>query len=392
MAEIVLPRLGWTMEQGIFMGWLKRDGESVKAGESLYGVEGDKSYQEIEAIESGALRIAAGGPKNGDTIPVGAVLGHIEVAGQTRSPAAATFIQHAADEKPVLLNQIITKKSFPTATQELPIDQAVTPRARKAARDHSVEVGSLKGTGRNGRILERDVLKSAEATPTRPASPLRQIIAQRMVHSLRTAAPVTLTSTVDAENLVNLRNQCKAITNDNESQVPSFTDFFIKLAAIALLKHPDLNSRWEQNGIVNLAEINIGLAVDTPAGLLVPVVRDVPSLSLRQLASQTAALIEKAISRQLDPAELKGGTFTVTSLGTYGIDAFTPIINWPECAILGIGEIRKRAVVVDDQIVARYTATLSLTFDHRLIDGAPAARFLQSLRSGVENPSAQLLE
>jgi pyruvate dehydrogenase E2 component (dihydrolipoamide acetyltransferase) len=110
------------------------------------------------------------------------------------------------------------------------------------------------------------------------------------------------------------------------------------------------------------------------------------------VASRTAALIEKAISRHLEPAELQGGTFTVTSLGTYGIDAFTPIINWPECAILGIGEIRKRAVVVDDQIVARHTATLSLTFDHRLIDGAPAAHFLQSLRSGVENPSAQLLE
>lgn len=392
MAEIVLPRLGWAMEQGIFMGWLKHNGESVKAGESLFGIEGDKSYQEIEAIESGTLRIPAGGPKNGDTIPVGAVLGYIEVAGQTWSPGVAVGSQHASAEKPVPSRQVTTENSIPTAAQGLPVRQAVTPRARKAAKDHAVDIGSLAGTGRNGRILERDVLSSAEATPAQPASPLRQVIAQRMVHSLRTVAPVTLTSTVDAENLMNLRNQFKTIGTAKESQVPSFTDFFIKLAAIALLKHPDLNSRWEQNGIVKLAEINIGLAVDTPAGLLVPVVRNVPSLSLRQLASRTAALIEKAISRHLKPSELQGGTFTVTSLGNFGIDAFTPIINWPECAILGIGEIRKRAVVLDDQIVARYTATLSLTFDHRLIDGAPAARFLQSLRSGVENPSAQLLE
>lgn len=392
MAEVVLPRLGWTMEQGIFMGWLKRDGENVETGESLYAVEGDKSYQEIEAIESGTLRIAAGGPKNGDTIPVGAVLGHIEVVGQISSPAAATGSPRAAAIKPVLSNLVHTEKTYPIASQDLPVSQAVTPRARKAAREHGIEVGFLTGTGRNGRILERDVLKSAEDSPTRPASPLRQIIAQRMVHSLRTAAPVTLTSTVDADNLVNLRNQFKTLGGTNESPVPSFTDFFIKLAAIALLKHPELNSRWEQNDIVKLAEISIGFAVDTPAGLLVPVVRNVPSLSLRQVASRTAALIEKAKSRQLEPAELQGGTFTVTNLGTYGIDAFTPIINWPECAILGIGEIRKRPTVVDDQIVARYTATLSLTFDHRLIDGAPAARFIHSLRSGIENPSTQLLE
>ncbi len=168
--------------------------------------------------------------------------------------------------------------------------------------------------------------------------------------------------------------------------MPSYTDILVLLCACALAQHPVLNSRWENDRIVLADGIHIGIAVDTDAGLLVPVVRDVPRLSLAQLAAQTRDLIERARQRQLAVAELQGGTFTVTSLGAFGIDAFTPILNPPECAALGVGRIQRCPVVDGEQIVIRDRLTLSLTFDHRITDGAPAARFLQTLRGLIENP------
>ena len=444
MTDIVLPRLGWTMEQGVFMGWLKRDGESVKAGEPLFSVEGDKAVQEIESIAGGTLRIAADGPKEGDTVPVGTVLARIEpasgaaassqVAGidskprpatdpipsgpvlasklETHRPASPSVrrlarelgveIASAAGQGPggrIREEDIRSMHSRQAAPAETPRHRPITPRARKAARENGVDVGAVEGTGRNGRVRERDILGHTPPAPVTPreaqprrGSPLRQVIAQRMVHSLRTTAPVTLTSFVDATNLVNLRNQFKAIAEETDPAVPSFTDFFIKLTALALRKHPDLNARWQDDGIVTLSDIHIGLAVDTPAGLLVPVVRNADALSMRQLTARTAALAENARARKLKPEEMQGGTFTVTSLGAFGIDAFTPIINWPECAILGVGAIRKQPLVVENRIVARHAVALSLTFDHRVVDGAPAARFLKGLRDAVENPSAWLVE
>ena len=388
MTEIVLPRLGWTMEAGVFMGWLKRDGESVKAGEPIFSVEGDKSVQEIEALAGGTVRIAADGPGEGDTIPVGAVLGHIEPV-----DCGGKFPNLPEVERIKAVS--VGRDSIPADRPIEPVadlveshTQAITPRARKAARERGVDVEGIVGTGRNGRIRERDIPHPRQ--PQR-VGPHRKTIAERMLHSHRTTAPVTLTSIIDATNLVNLRHQFKVITSGGVS-VPGFNDIFVKLTSLALQMHPEMNVRWHDDGIVAIPEIHIGLAVDTPAGLHVPVIRDVPSLTLRQLAVRTKSLVEKAQSRTLAPDEMRGGTFTITNLGAFGIDAFTPIINWPECAILGIGEIRKQPVVVDDRIVARHAVTLSLTFDHRLVDGAPAARFLKTLRTAVENPSAWLVE
>jgi pyruvate dehydrogenase E2 component (dihydrolipoamide acetyltransferase) len=172
--------------------------------------------------------------------------------------------------------------------------------------------------------------------------------------------------------------------------VPSYTDLFVKLSASALEKHPILNSRWEDDRIVTPEGIHVGIAVDTDTGLVVPVVRDVPRLSLQELSLRSRDLIERARQRKLSAAELQGGTFTVTSLGALGIDAFTPIINYPECAILGVGCIRRCPVVLDDQIVIRDLVTLSLTFDHRITDGVPAARFLQTLSGLIENLTGAL--
>jgi pyruvate dehydrogenase E2 component (dihydrolipoamide acetyltransferase) len=203
-----------------------------------------------------------------------------------------------------------------------------------------------------------------------------------MIESLHSTAPVTLTSVIDATKLVALREQFKG---RGESS-PSFTDLFVKLSAMALLEHPILASRWTDAGIAPSERIDIGIAVDTDAGLLVPVVRDVPALPLAELAARSRELIERARGGTLSLSELRGGCFTVTNLGAYGVDAFTPIINPPECAVLGVGRISRQPVMDGNRIVGRDLVALNLTFDHRIVDGGPAARFLQTIARCIENP------
>ena len=252
-----------------------------------------------------------------------------------------------------------------------------------------IDWSKLKGGGRTGRIRERDVADVARISPA-PAersihlTPLRRTIAARMVASRQSTAPVTLTSVVDATNLVNLRNQFKMVANG--LPVPTYTDFLVKLTAVAIQKHPLLAARWSETGLTTAKRIDIGIAVDTDAGLLVPVLRDVPALGLRQVAEQMRELIGRAHRGTLSMSEMQGGRFTITNLGAFGIDAFTPIINPPECAVLGVGRIERRPVMDGERVIGRELLTLSLTFDHRIVDGAPAARFLQTLAKCIENP------
>jgi pyruvate dehydrogenase E2 component (dihydrolipoamide acetyltransferase) len=203
--------------------------------------------------------------------------------------------------------------------------------------------------------------------------------------------PVTITSRVDATNLVSLREQFKAT---GQKPVPAIHDIIAKLLAEVLNQFPLLASRWEGDAIVqpDADQIHVGLAVDTPEGLIVPVIRQVSRLSLIALAAESARIIQKARDGKLSTSEMQGAVFTITNLGAFGIDAFTPVINLPETAILGLGTIRREPVVADDgRIEVRQIMTLSLTFDHRVIDGAPAARFLQSLVNAIANPAARLI-
>ena len=262
----------------------------------------------------------------------------------------------------------------------------------------------LTGSGRTGRIRERDVraavvqaarLPDAGEPPAPrgaavPVRSVRRTIARHLLDSHHATAPVTLNASADATNLVNLRNQFKA-ARAADVLVPSYTDFLVKLSAVALQRHPLLNARWEDEAVRLLPEVHVGVAVDTDAGLLVPVLRDVPSLTLKQVAARSRDLIGRARAGRLGADDLQGGTFTVTNLGAFGIDAFTPIINPPQCAVLGVGRIRREPVVLGEQVVVRDRVTLSLTFDHRIVDGAPAARFLQTLCGLIENPSPWLM-
>ena len=382
---ITVPRLGWNMDQGVFVGWLKADGATVRAGEALFTLESDKATEDVEGFEDGVLHIPADGPRKGDVVAVGAVIGYVlqpdEPIGVGPASRAGPGAPIAAGTPPVPLG---SPDLLDAPVRARP---ASSPRARRAAANLGVDWRNAKGTGRTGRIRERDVLALAAAAP---AHSTRRVIAERMLTSHRSTAPVTLTTTVDATNLVNLRDRWKAASANSDDLVPTYTDLFVKAAAIALEKHPLLNARWEDDRVVSSAGIHIGIAVDTDAGLLVPVVRDVPRLSATELAIRTRDLIDRARRGKLSASELQGGTFTVTSLGALGIDAFTPIINYPECAVLGVGRIRRCPAVHDDQIVIRDQVTLSLTFDHRIVDGAPAARFLQTLSAVIENPGGAL--
>lgn len=454
--EIVIPRLGWSMEEGTFVGWSKRDGDPIRRGDILFELEGEKACQDIEAVDEGILRIPPTGPQPGAVLKVGAVVGYLVEAGEslpwndasskaaearpepreTILPGAAPSVRRMARQAGIPLANLAgtgpggrvlsvdveragesrggrattVKASSGAAVAAAAAAAAgapfASPRARRVAGELGVDWRQLAGTGAGGRIRERDVRAAAvsgdAAANSRrlssaggqrvPLTSRRKLIAQRMVVSRQQTVPVTLTGRADATNLVNLREQFKAVGG---GAVPSYQDIITKLVADALSRHPLLAGRWDDDAIVLPAAdaIHIGMAVDTEQGLIVPVLRSVRGLSLLELAEQSRSLATRARSEALSAAEMQGSVFTITNLGAFGIDAFTPVINYPETAILGLGTIRREpAVLPDGRIAPQHQIALSLTFDHRILDGAPAARFLQDLASGIANPSASLLQ
>lgn len=448
--EITIPRLGWSMEEGIFAGWMKKDGDVVRPGDVLFELEGEKALQEIEALDEGILRIPPDCPAPGSVLKVGVVIGWLvsdneaapwESESTTGAPSTAAesgastdvrdadLAQHAAaspsirrlarslgitltqvvgtgvqgrlteDDVRTAASRRLTSHTAATATNAW-LESQATPRARRTAKRLGIDWKKLTGTGRNGRVRERDVLAVEKLTPSGqtsqsglriPISGRRKVIADRLSASVRETVSVTITSRANATNLVSLRAQFKSV---ERAVVPAYHDIIAKLLGGCLIDAPLLAGRREGDEIV-LAQpdgIHIGLAVDTPEGLIVPVIRNVVGQSLPTLASETARIIRRAKEGRLSANEMQGAVFTITNLGRFGIDAFTPVINSPETAILGLGAIRTEPVVTDDErIIVGQVITLSLTFDHRSIDGAPAARFLQSLVKAIENPAACLL-
>ena len=440
--EITIPRLGWSMEEGTFSGWLKQDGDTIQCGDPLFELEGEKAIQEIEAVDAGILRIPANGPQPGSMVKVGAVVGYLVAEGESLPvgqtpdasaivsgnqelsegtpslptetvavdaalpPAAGPSVRRLARESGVALDQVegtgrggrILAEDIQRATSQrtrstrTPI---ASPRARRVAAELKIDWTQLTGSGAGGRIREQDVLAARRAPAAGQRIPLtsrRKVIAQRMVASRQHTVPVTLTTKADAANLVNLREQFK--TTKGESPIPGYQDIITKLVAGVLRQYPLLAGRWDEDAIVLPAEneVHIGMAVDTDDGLLVPVLHNAAQLSLIELAAKSRQLVGQARAGKLAAADMQGSVFTITNLGAFGIDAFTPIINVPETAILGLGAIRREPVVLDDGgIVSRHQLTLSLTFDHRILDGAPAARFLQDIATAIANPSAALL-
>jgi pyruvate dehydrogenase E2 component (dihydrolipoamide acetyltransferase) len=453
--EITIPRLGWSMEEGILVEWLKAPGEYVRSGEMIFLLEGEKAAQEIEALDSGYLCVPDNAPRPGATVKVGQVIGFLLAEGEAPVPempretassiratrpqiqdaattsvtptnalpsatgtmprAAGPAARRLARESGIDLNAVFTPdptgrvlcediqrtaKTQRHSVQPVSPAQIATPRARRRARELGVDWTQLPGTGRNGRIRERDVISQPKATAGSqthspepapvtlgkhtPASKLRRILAQRMFAGVTQAAPVTLTTKVDAAPLVAYRANLKNLAP--KSQAPSFNDILIRLAAQTLRALPELNACWHRDGIHAYEAIHIATAVATPEGLLAPVIRHADQLSVAQIAEQTRQLIAQARAGRLNQTHLEGGTFTVTNLGMFGIDTFTPILNLPQAGILGVGRIVEEPVVRAGRLEIGHTLSLSLTFDHRVVDGAPAARWLQFLCERIQTP------
>lgn len=388
--EIVIPRLGWTMEEGTFISWLKKDGDRVQRGEAIFNLEGDKALQEIEAVDEGILRIPDTGPVHGSTVKVGAVIGYLVAVGESTPSAsnARMSLQQEADSQLTECGIGVQPLVVHSQTGNLRHNEkhAVTasPRARRVAIELGIDWKGLSGTGAGGRVRESDVRAAAGKGLRLPMTTRRRVIAQRMIASRQWTVPVTITTKADATNLVNLRDRLKSV--ESPSPIPSYQDIITKVVAEAIKQHPLLAGRLEESAIIVPADnqIHLGMAVDTEDGLVVPVIRNVGELTVAEIANQSRRLVERAHDGTLTAAEMQGGVFTITNLGAFGIDSFTPIINSPETAILGMGAIRREPIVLDDgSIVARYQLTLSLTFDHRVIDGAPAARFLQMVVNSI---------
>ena len=271
----------------------------------------------------------------------------------------------------------------------------LTPLARKMAVEAGIEPGKVKSQGNAGRITRADLEKmlQSESKSSVPSSPTREsvitvrtIIAERMVHSHLTTAPVTLSTEADASSLVNLRTELNSAIRPDFDIPLSYNDFLVMITARALKEFPAMNTQWKDDRIIQLQEVNIGLAVETERGLLVPVIREANQKGLQSIARERHDLIERALQGCSLPDDLSGGTFTITNLGVYEIDIFTPIINLPQCCILGVGQILEKPVARSGNLEIQPRVWLSLTFDHRLVDGAPAASFLQRIKKLLEQP------
>ncbi|MCE2694436.1 MAG: 2-oxo acid dehydrogenase subunit E2 [Verrucomicrobiaceae bacterium] len=391
--HITLPRLGWSMEEGKFLAWLKKDGDFIKEGDPIFTLESDKAAQEVEAIDSGLLHIAPDGPKPGDVIKVGHVLGYLLAEGETAPTASLILPTDSGRPTDLVLEPEPKSKSVGLLESVGAQTQSpASPRARRAAKEHRVDLATLAPTGKGGRIRERDVLAAATSASTSgmkqvPLTPMRRTIAARLMHSRQTTVPVTITARCDATALLAFRQQLKSLSSSLQHAIPTINDILVKLTAAALRQHPMLAATWAEDHLLLPESIHLGIAVDTEAGLLVPVIRDVGTSTLTHIAAQSQKLIAAARSGQLAAADMQGACFTLSNLGSLGVEAFTPVINPPESAILGIGAIVREAVPLDDgTFTARDRLTLSLTFDHRVNDGAAAARFLQTLRHLIEHP------
>jgi pyruvate dehydrogenase E2 component (dihydrolipoamide acetyltransferase) len=409
LPDVRMPRLSDTMTEGILSQWLKHEGDQVSRGDVLAEIETDKATMELEADYSGVLTRILVEP--GTTVPIGqsiAVIGEPDAAQpSTAQPDTAQPSTTAAPD--VLELAPAAAEQAPAAPDPRSARVLTSPLARAVAREHGLDIATITGTGPGGRIVRADVQDAVAArdratAPTAPApaaptasvpaagdtevrlTSIRRITAQRLTESA--AAPhFYLTSVVDAEPLLALRSELNTqLSGAADAPRISVTDLLVCACAVALRAHPGVNSSWAGDHLIQRGRVNIGLAVALPDGLIVPVIRDADRKGVRAIASEAHALSDRARAGKLTPDEFSGGTFTISNLGMYGVDHFTAVINPPEAAILAVGAARDEPVVRNGELVAGTTMKLTLTVDHRVLDGATAAAFLRDLVGLLEQP------
>ena len=441
--EFFIPKLGQTVEEVTLVSWLVEDGAKVSQGQPVMEVETDKAVFPVEANGRGTIHI---GPyKAGDVLPVLTVVAIIgkpeekfELTGAgsgapAAEPALAASALPASGPPALAAAPGENEKAFasPRARKlaaEKNVDLAavpptgyggqrvaerdvlaflaqapkVTPVAQRMAAEAGVDLRAVSGTGPGGRIVKEDIARASQSAISNqqssiqspqseileriPLKGVRAIIAERMAASVHTTARVTLVTEADATEFVAARVRIKAQVEEEWGFAPGYNDLLARIVAVALRRFPYMNARLAPDAIEILGHVHMGMAVDTERGLLVPVIRDADQKSLRQFGSEFRQLVERAQNRRSLPDDLTGGTITITNLGMYDVDAFTPVINLPEAAILGVGRIAPKVVAYHGEAAIRQMWTLSLVFDHRLTDGAPAARFLQYIKQLVEEP------
>lgn len=403
--EVPMPRLSDTMEEGRVLQWYKQVGDSVKKGELLAEIETDKAVMDLESVEEGILLqlLVAEGGSAALGAPI-ALVGEESELGKELAVAAPSATESAAGET----GDAETDGSTPaTTTATQPADAARTqgasgrikasPLARRIADERGLDLSRIRGTGPGGRIVKDDVEKAARevavaddptAMPSESEvaslSRMQATIVRRMLESKTTVPHFYLTLEVDMSAAKAMRAEVNAAWSEEERI--SFNDLVIRATAMALMRHPDANGSYQDGGFVYHEEANIGIAVAVPNGLLVPVLKNCDTKPLRQLAVEAKVLVERTREGRNRPGDLEGGTFTVSNLGMFGVRDFYAIVNPPQSAIIAVGGIEPRPVVRDGEIVVRDIMYLSISADHRILYGAPAAEFLRDLKELLENP------
>lgn len=399
--NVILPALGMAQDTGKIVQWLKAEGEAVREGEFIAEIETDKATVELEAPATGTLaRLHAAG----DEVPVGQAIAVILADGESASAVLGTSAVHVAQADALGAasgNSHEVAPSSATMTVQ-PADthrRLGSPKARRIAAAHGLDIGQIAGSGPRGVVLAADVLsaaarvnqsngaaqddRSAAVTAASPLSRTARLMAERTTQSWTTTPHFFLMRELDASAFKNWHTQAQR----RMTEKVTYTDLLVKVVATALRLHPQLNASWQNGAIVIHEEVNIALAVAAPDGLQVPVIPRADDLSLSGIARHRAEIVERAQTGKLRLTDLQGGTFTISNLGMYGIDAFNAIINAPQAAILAVGAVVDRVIPVAGQPAIRPTLTLSLSCDHRVVDGARGAQFLATVAELITDPS-----
>ncbi|GLF92337.1 dihydrolipoamide acetyltransferase component of pyruvate dehydrogenase complex [Bacillus safensis] len=437
--EIFMPKLSSTMEIGTLLQWFKEEGDSVEIGEPLFEIMTDKINIEVEAYDDGIFLKKY--YEADDQIPVNAVIGYIGEANEqvpSEPPAqadgessedsgtisssessesaevettsgekvrATPAARKTAKDHHVAIHEVsgtgpkgrVQKRDVEAVVHSSEKDQRVSPLAEKVAAREGIDLANVAGSGAHGKIMKSDVTAAAvQTTGTAPVKTqklagMRKVIAERMSQSAFTAPHVTLTSEIDMTKAKEVRKQLLPAIEKETGYRLSFTEIIIHAVSNVLTRHPHINMTFEQNELHFHDDVHIGLAVAVKDGLMVPVISHANQKGLKQLTKEAKEIGRNARDQKLLPDQLKGSTFTISNLGMYAIDTFTPIINQPEVAILGVGRIQEKPVVIDGEIQVRPMMGVSLSFDHRVVDGAPAAAFLTDLKKVLEQPFELLM-
>jgi pyruvate dehydrogenase E2 component (dihydrolipoamide acetyltransferase) len=383
-ADVIMPALGMAQETGKVLRWLKQDGDAVVKGEPLLEVETDKVTVEIEAPADGTL--AAVSVREGTEVPVGTVIALVLAEGEVAPPVAPTGAKVADRVEEVVAVAVAAAPSQP------PRRRLASPKARRLAEARGVDVDQLAGSGPNGAVTAKDVESAAESVlqvaatngDVFEAGTVWRVMADRTARSWREVPHFVLWRDVDAARLASWKD---AARRKPGCERVSVTDLLVKVCAEALRRHPRVNASWREGAIVPGAGINVAVAVATHDGLVAPVVHRADTLDLAAVSARRIAIADAARAGRLRAEDVQGGTFTISNLGMYGVDGFQAIVNAPQAAILAVGRTLERPVALNGQVVVRPVLTLSVSFDHRVVDGARGAEFLDTLAGLIEEPA-----